>query len=106
MVQELRKIIIPAEIISEVYPVVQIKEDNLKQIFTGKPIHKSDLVKEEKIEHHRRTPKNLRKRFLLGAKDEIVCVFSGEKFVGMYEVINEGEVFARGKFVLQPLREV
>ena len=104
MVQELRKIIIPAEIISEVYPVVQIKEDNLKQIFTGKPIHKSDLIKEEKIEHHRRTPKNLRKRFLLGAKDEIVCVFAKTRFVGMYRVVNDKDIFAKAKFVLQAIK--
>ncbi len=86
MVQELRKIIIPAEIISEVYPIVQIKEDNLKQIFTGKPIHKSDLIKEKERK-----------------KEEIVCVFAKTRFVGMYKVINEGDIFAKAEFVLQPI---
>jgi H/ACA ribonucleoprotein complex subunit 4 len=86
--KELEKVIIPAEeAITQIYPVVQIKENNLKQIFTGKPIHKNDLVKKQKRE-----------------QKEIVCVFSGERFVGMYEVINEGEVFAKAKFVLQPMK--
>lgn len=32
------------------------------------------MIRNVKIEHHRRTPKNLRKRFLLGAKDKIIVV--------------------------------
>ena len=47
--ENLKEIIIPAEIVSEVYPIVQIKKDNLKQIFTGKPIHKNDLEKKDEI---------------------------------------------------------
>ena len=84
--KELRKVIMPAEIISKVYPIVQIKEDNLKQIFTGKPIYKSDLIKDEKFK-----------------KEQIICVFNKDKFVGMYKVINETDIFAKAKFVLQPL---
>jgi H/ACA ribonucleoprotein complex subunit 4 len=87
--KELEKVIIPAEeAITKVYPVVQIKEDNLKQIFTGKPIHKGDLVKQEKFE-----------------KEKIVCVFSGEKFIGMYKVVNDEEVFAKGEFVMQEIKQ-
>lgn len=40
----LRNILIPAEIISEILPVIQIKPDNLKQILTGKPIFKKDIT--------------------------------------------------------------
>lgn len=83
----LKDLIIPAEIVSEVYPVVEIKKNNLKQIFTGKPIHKKDLVKLEKIQ-----------------KGKIICVFSNCKFVGMYKVINEGEIYAKAEFVLQSIR--
>jgi len=86
--KKLREIIIPAEIISKVYPVVEIKDKNLKQIFTGKPIYKEDLIKKEKFE-----------------KEQIICVFSNNKFVGMYKVINGKEVFAKPEFVLQPLKE-
>ncbi len=41
--EELRKIIIPGEIISELYPSIYIKEENKNKILTGKPIFKNDL---------------------------------------------------------------
>ena len=86
--KELEKVIIPAEeAITKIYPAVQIKEDNLKQIFTGKPIHESDLVKDETL-----------------ARGEVVSVFCGENFVGMYEVINGKDIFAKAKFVLQEIK--
>lgn len=82
------KKIIPAEdALKKIYPVVQIKEENLKKIFTGKPIHTDDLKKKEKFE-----------------KGEIVSIFAEDKFVGMYEIKNEGEVFAKAKFVKQDLK--
>jgi len=84
--KNLRDIIIPAEIVSEVYPIVKIKENNLKQIFTGKPIHKEDLVKENNLE-----------------KGEIICVFANGRFVGMYQIINGKDVFAKAEFVMQPI---
>ncbi len=87
--KELEKVIIPAEeAITQIYPVVQIKENNLKQIFTGKPIHKNDLVNEEKLE-----------------RGKIISVFCEKRFVGMYEVINEEDVFAKAKFVLQAINK-
>lgn len=82
----LRRIIIPAEIISKVYPVVQIKGDNLKQIFTGKPIYKKDLIKIPNIE-----------------KKKIICIFNKDKFIEMAEVINERDIFAKSKFVFQEI---
>jgi H/ACA ribonucleoprotein complex subunit 4 len=85
--KELRKIIIPAEIVMKVYPCIEIKKDNLKKIFTGKPISSEDLKGDERFE-----------------KDEIVCVFCGDEFIGMYKVINEGEIFAKADFVLQPIK--
>jgi len=82
----LREIIIPAEIVSNLFPVIEIKENNLKQIFTGKPIHKEDLMKSLKLN-----------------KGKIVCVFSNSRFVGIYEILNTEHVYAKAKFVLQPL---
>jgi len=85
--ENLRKIIIPAEIISEVYPVLEIKPDNLKKILTGKPIMFEDLKK---------TPKeNIGK---------IISVFCENKFVGMYKVMNSGEMFAKANFVMQEIK--
>ena len=83
----LRKMIIPGEIISELHPVVEIKKDNLKKIFTGKPIHEKDLVKPIKI-----------------GKEEIIIVFCENKFVGIYKTILGEHVFAKSEFVMQPMK--
>ncbi len=83
----LRKILIPGEVVSEVYPPVFIKETNLKKIYTGKPIHKEDLVKKENYE-----------------KGTIISVFCNDNFVGMYKVFDEEDVFAKGEFVMQPIK--
>src|SRR3989338_8729101 len=85
--ENLRKIIIPAEIISEVYPVLEIKPDNLKKILTGKPIMFEDLKK---------TPKeNIGK---------IISVVCENKFIGMYKVMNSGEIFAKANIVMQEIK--
>lgn len=83
----LRKIIIPAEIVSNLFKVVEIKKKNLKQIFTGKPIHETDLVKKKDIK-----------------KGETVVVFCNERFVGIYEVFDTEYVYAKAKFVLQDIK--
>jgi H/ACA ribonucleoprotein complex subunit 4 len=85
--EALRKIIIPAEIVGEVYPVVQIKKDDLKHILTGKPIHKKDLIKNEKFEN-----------------GQIICAFLEEQFIGMYKVSNKGDILAMPEFVLQSIK--
>ena len=84
----LREIIIPGEIISELHPVVEIKKDNLKSIFTGKPIYERDLVNKVKID-----------------KDKIIIVFCENKFVGIYRTILGEHVFAKSEFVMQPLKQ-
>ena len=78
----LKEKIIPAEIVSEIYPVVQIRDGNLKKILTGKPVTKNDLI--GNVE---------------SGADEIICVFSGKRFVGMYRTTEEKENFARPEFV-------
>ena len=86
--KKLRKIIIPAEIISEIYPVVQIKKDNIDKILTGKPISHDDVKDKVKID-----------------KDKTICVFNKDRFIGMYKIINEKEIFAKPEFVMQPIEE-
>jgi len=83
----LRKIIIPGEIVGKAYPVLEIKSDNLEQIFTGKPIHKKDVLKDE------------------GWKvDSSVSCFCNNKFIGMYKIFRGKEIFARPEFVMQEIR--
>lgn len=83
----LREIIIPAEIVSEVYEKVEIKKNNLKQIFTGRPISKKDLLKKQDFDD-----------------GEIVSVFCDERFIGMYKVVNQDEIFAKAEFVMQEIK--
>lgn len=84
--KRLREIIIPAEVVSEVYPVIKIKSDNLKQIMTGKLIHYSDLEnKKEEAELE---------------KDDIICIFCKNKFIEMSKIIKDDEIFSKPEFVL------
>jgi H/ACA ribonucleoprotein complex subunit 4 len=85
--EKLRKIILPAEIITKVYPIVNVKKEFVEKILHGAPIDDKFLVKKEKFE-----------------KGKIICLFSEDKFIGMYKVVNDKNVFARGEFILQPIR--
>lgn len=85
--KQLREILIPAEIISELHPSVEVKEDTLKNLFSGKHFFKNYLKKQEEFE-----------------KGQIICVFSGNSFIEMAKVINEREIFAKPEFVLQPIK--
>jgi H/ACA ribonucleoprotein complex subunit 4 len=83
----LREIIIPAEIVSEIYPVVEVKEEPVARILHGQPLYHKDLKEKYKID-----------------KDKIVCAFSGSNFVGMFKVVNEKTIFAKPMFVFQEIR--
>lgn len=82
----LREIIIPAEIVSEVYPKAEIKKDDLKKILTGKPIYKKELIKDEGWK-----------------KDSVITVFCENQFVGMYKVLRGKEIFAKAEYVFQKI---
>jgi H/ACA ribonucleoprotein complex subunit 4 len=85
----LRKIIIPAEIISELYPSIEIKKDCVKRIFHGSPIHEDELKNKE---------------YLNFEKDQRLIVFSEERFIGVFRVIKQGNLFARSEFTMQPIK--
>jgi H/ACA ribonucleoprotein complex subunit 4 len=89
--KKLREMIIPGEIVSEVYEVVFVKEDSIDKLLHGSPLFYRYLEN-----------KNLKME-----NDKIVCVFSGEKFIGMYKVLNSNveDTFAKPEFVLQPFEE-
>lgn len=83
----LRKILIPAEIIAEIYPVVEVKESEIKKLLTGKPVYNNDLKKNVyDIE-----------------RGKLVCIFDDNQFIGIYKIINGGEILAKPEFVMQPI---
>ena len=84
--EKLKKMIIPAEIVKDIYKEAQIKPDNLTQIFTGKSIMKKDVVNDNNAK-----------------VGDIITIFCKDQFIGMYEITSEQQIFARPKFVLQPL---
>ncbi len=75
----LRKILIPAEIVSDVLPVIEVKSANLKKLLTGKPLMKedvSDIVQNEKF-----------------------ALFLKDRFIGVYRKSDEGDIVARPEFI-------
>lgn len=80
--KELRKILIPGEIVSKIMPVVQVNQGCIKKLFTGSPLM-SDFI-EGKHE----------------VKEGNIAVFSEEKFIGVYKLSEEKDIVARPEFVL------
>ena len=84
----LRDMLIPGEIISKLYPSIEINKKAVKAIFHGSPIH-NDEVQDKKFLKHE-----------IGEK---IIAFSEGTFIGIFKVIKEGNLFARSEFTLQPL---
>jgi tRNA U55 pseudouridine synthase TruB len=78
--------IIPGEIITEIYPEVQIKEEFIDKILHGQPIYEKNLIKKSEFK-----------------KGGRISVFSKERFIGVFRVINN-KIFAKSEFVLQPIK--
>ena len=74
---ELRKILIPAEIITEILPFYQLNGENIRYILNGLPIRKEHFIKPQ--------------------KEDLFTVFLENRFIGVYE--KDGEE-AKAKFVL------
>jgi len=83
----LKNLISPGEIISRIYSVVQIKEESAIRILRGQPVYNKDLVKIVDIE-----------------RNNMISVFSIDKFIGVFKVVLENEIFAKPEFVLQPIK--
>ena len=85
--EELRKSIIPGEVISQIYPIVQIREESAERILRGQPIYEKNLA--EKY------------NFNVGSK---ISVFSDDRFIGVFTVVFKDKIFAKSEFVLQPIK--
>src|SRR3989339_525967 len=69
------------------YPIIKLKSTSEKNILTGKPIKYEDLIEKEDF------------------KDgEKVTVFCKKRFIGIYKIINNESIFAKGEFVMQPIK--
>ncbi len=83
--EKLRAILIPAEIISEILPVIHAKKEAVTSLLTGKPIFKKDIEETEVPE-----------KFL---------VFYEDNLIEIARRTNEKEIIARPEFVMQPMKE-
>ena len=85
--KKLKEIIIPGEIVTELYPVVQVKKECVEKLFTGKPVYHKDLKKKVKIKEGKR-----------------ICIFSGDQFIQVAKMIDDKYVFSKSEFTLQPIK--
>jgi len=80
--KNLRKFLIPAEeVILKVMPSVQVKNESVKKLLTGKPLMKNDLV--GKFE-----------------SSDFFAVFCEDKLVQICKGVEEGDIVGRALFVL------
>ncbi|MDO8509414.1 MAG: hypothetical protein Q7S27_07070 [Nanoarchaeota archaeon] len=78
----LKSILIPAEsCILKVMPKVNIKESSIKQLLTGKPLMKTDIIEKLPLE-------------------DIFAVFHESKFLAIMKKSEEKDILARPEFVL------
>lgn len=82
--ENLRKIIIPGEIISKILPIVQVKKQAIKALYTGKFLNVNQTDKKE------------------FGKDEKIALFNDNTFIGIYSCVSEET--ARPEFVMVPLK--
>ena len=85
--KNLKKLIIPAEIVSNIYEPIQLKKEYAEKVLHGAPIMKDMVENKKKFE-----------------KNKIISIFKEDQFIGMFKVVNEGRTFALPMFVLQPIR--
>ena len=95
----LREMLTPGEeALKQVLPVVEVKPSAVKQLHTGKPLFKKDLVNEVKLKKVNQrfpcfqSPERLK-------KDDVFAVFCGERLIEIAKRTDEREIFARSVFV-------
>ncbi len=84
---ELRKILIPAEIIQRIITRVDVKEEAVKGLLNGKPLMKQDIFKKM-------------------PNSDLISIFCKERFIGIYKAIgssnlsDENSIIAKPEFVM------
>ena len=84
----LRNMLIPGEVVANLFPAIEIDKKAVKRIFHGSPIHEDELIYGKDLKYE------------IGEK---FVAFSKSQFIGIFQVIKEGNLFARSEFTLQPL---
>lgn len=84
---KLKEMIIPGEVITQLFLIVEIEEESVSRILHGQPIYDKDLSKKYKVE-----------------EGKMICVFSRDKFIGMFKVINKDKIFAKSEFTMQEIK--
>jgi len=83
--KKLREIIVPGEVVATLLPAIKIRKDVVKKVLSGSPIFPSFLEPDQPT-------KDLN-------KDDKICIFQDNRFIGCYNVINEESIFAKPEFV-------
>jgi H/ACA ribonucleoprotein complex subunit 4 len=100
----LRKILIPAELaLLKVMPAVQLNDNDIKQILTGKPLMKADFA-ESLFADARSTATSVRMPAARANQrqtehEELFAAFIKDRFIGVYKRVKEGDIIARPEFV-------
>ncbi|MFA5856178.1 MAG: RNA-guided pseudouridylation complex pseudouridine synthase subunit Cbf5 [Candidatus Pacearchaeota archaeon] len=79
--KELRNMLIPAEIVQDLFPKINVKEEFLKEFLNGRPIYKKDIIG----------------KYQIYDKMSVLC---GERFIEIAKSVDEGEIIAVPEFVL------
>ncbi len=79
----LHEMLIPGEVIGIVLPVIFVKSESIKKLYTGSPLFTQFISKYKSLE-----------------KDEKVALFADTTFIGCYRIVNEGQIRAVPEFVL------
>ncbi|PIN93697.1 RNA-guided pseudouridylation complex pseudouridine synthase subunit Cbf5 [Candidatus Pacearchaeota archaeon CG10_big_fil_rev_8_21_14_0_10_31_24] len=81
----LRKMLIPGEIVSTLYPVIETESEFIKKAHSGSPIFEKYLKPKSPL-------KSLN-------KDDKICLFSDNQFLGIYKYDPRNEIIATPEFV-------
>lgn len=87
--KNLRKILIPAEIISQRFPSIEIKEEVKERILHGSPIHNDEVSKKEYLNYEN------------GIK---LIAYCKNQFIGVFEVSKQKNEFAKSLFTMQEIK--
>lgn len=82
--KELRKILMPIELIAKNMPKINVKKDSLERLYNGSPVYSEFIEKMDKTE-----------------QNDIAAVMQGKKLIEIAKVVNEGNAIAKPETVIK-----